>query len=58
MKTHIDIKINKFYFDFGWFPNEDFKLFNIILLEIRQDMLIVFGLQIAKFFIGFGFYSN
>ena len=47
------------YFEFGWFPDSDFALFKIALLELYSKypkgigLVVIFSIQIAKFCISF-----
>lgn len=53
---HLYIRKLKLYFEAGWFKGENLSLLGIEILAYFPDirMLIVFGIQVAKFSIQFG----
>ena len=50
-------KAKKLIASMGWYPGEDFKLFELTLFEYMPDFcaLYIINIQIIKFMITFGF---
>lgn len=44
----ISINIKKFHLDLGWFSDEDFHLFSLIVLEVWSAGATLLHLQCAK----------
>jgi hypothetical protein len=53
--TFINFHIKRFYFDFGWYSGNEFKLFGLILFnKIEGISLNIFEFQCIKLIIDFG----
>jgi hypothetical protein len=46
------------WIEFGWFSGEDFRLFDLSLLENYSNSWQVFSLKVFKFAFNFGFDIN